>query len=271
MTALTWDGTGERFYETGVDHGVLYIPDAGGVYDDGVAWNGLVSVTEKPSGAEPNAQFADNIKYLNLFSAEEFGATLEAFTFPDEFAEFDGLSVPEPGVTVGQQARKVFGLSYRTKIGNDTEGIDAGYKLHVLYNLTAIPSDRDYTTLSAAPEAIEFQWDISAIPEDVPGFRPTAHLILDSRLMSPALLSDIEDTLYGDGITDATLPPISTLVSFIGQWVIMRITDNLDGTWTADDGDGGFITMLSGTEFQIVQANAVYLNATTYNISDVTY
>jgi hypothetical protein len=265
MTTLVWDDIGTHVYEAGVDRGVLYLTN--GI---GVAWNGLTSITEKMSNDDEPIYF-DGVKYANHIALGEFSASLKAYTYPDEFLEFEGILYSNNGLYIGNQPSKRFGLSYRTKIGNDTEGIDAGYKLHVLYNLTAIPSDRDYTTLSAAPEAIEFQWDISAIPEDVPGFRPTAHLILDSRLMSPALLSDIEDTLYGDGITDATLPPISTLVSFIGQWVIMRITDNLDGTWTADDGDGGFITMLSGTEFQIVQANAVYLNATTYNISDVTY
>jgi len=174
------------------------------------------------------------------------------------------------GLYLANQPTQRFGLSYRTKIGNDEDGFEAGYYIHILYNLSAAPSDKEYKSISNEPEAVEFQWELSAIPVEVPGFRPTAHLILDSRLMSPTLLADIENTLYGDNVTDASLPSISTLVSFLGDWVIMRITDNLDGTWTAE-GPDELITMLSGTEFQITQANAVYLDANTYNISDVTY
>ena len=156
MAILTWDGIGERVYETGVDRGVLYIPNSSGVYNNGVAWNGLTSVTESPSGAEPSAQYADNVKYLNLFSAEEFGATIEAFTYPDEFAPFDGLGVPSPGVTIGQQSRKSFGLSFRTRIGNDLDGDAHGYKLHMIYGCSASPSERAYSTVNDSPEAITF-------------------------------------------------------------------------------------------------------------------
>jgi hypothetical protein len=180
MAELVWDAIGERIYETGVDHGVLYIPDEAGAYDDGVAWNGLVSVSETPTGAEPNAQYADNIKYLNLFSAEEFGATIEAFTYPDEFAQFDGLATPAPGVNVGQQRRGVFGLSYRSKIGNDVDGDDLGYKLHLVYGCQASPSEKAYNTINDTPEAITFSWDITTTPVAVSGLKPSSIITINS-------------------------------------------------------------------------------------------
>jgi len=220
MTQLVWDQTGERFYETGVDHGVLYIPDAGGAYTDGVAWNGLTSVSETPSGAEPNAQYADNIKYLNLYSAEEFGATLEAFTYPDEFAQFDGLWVPAPGVTVGQQSRKVFGLSYRTKVGNDISGDDHGYKLHLLYGCTASPSEKAYNTINDSPEAITFSWSISTVPVGVTGAKPTSIITVDSSKVPAAALAQLEAQLYGSAGADPVLPlPDAVLALFTGTVV----------------------------------------------------
>jgi len=251
MTALTWDGTGERFYETGVDHGVLYIPDAGGVYDDGVAWNGLVSVTEKPSGAEPNAQFADNIKYLNLFSAEEFGATLEAFTFPDEFAEFDGLSVPEPGVTVGQQARKVFGLSYRTKVGNDIEGDDLGYKLHLIWGCKASPSEKAYTTVSDSPEPITFSWEVTTTPALVTGLKPTSIITIDSRTADAAALAALETALYGTVGVDPALPtPDAVIALFDGTFTV--ITGDMLTAPTYDSGaDEITIPVVTGVTYYI--------------------
>lgn len=206
MTQLVWDQTGARLYETGIDHGVLYIPDESGEYANGVAWNGLTSVSETPSGAEPNAQYADNIKYLNLFSAEEFGATLEAFTYPDEFAQFDGLGTPIAGVTVGQQARRSFGLSYRTKIGNDINGDDHGYKLHLIYGCSASPSEKAYNTINDSPEAITFSWELSTIPVAVTGMRPTSIVTIDSTKVDADALSDLEDMLYGTGGSDPHLP-----------------------------------------------------------------
>jgi hypothetical protein len=206
MPALVWDTIGERFYETGVDHGVLYIPDATGVYATGVAWNGLTTVTESPSGAEPTAQYADNIKYLNLFSAEEFGATIEAFTYPDEFAAFDGLVSPEVGVAVGQQVRKIFGLSYRTRVGNDLEGEDHGYKLHLVYGCQASPSEKAYNTINDSPEAITFSWEISTTPVPVTGLRPTSLIVIDSRLVDAADLTAFEETIYGSATLGAKLP-----------------------------------------------------------------
>lgn len=213
MAELVWDQVGERFYETGVDHGVLYLPDSNGAYVDGVAWNGLTSVSESPSGAEPNAQYADNIKYLNLYSAEEFGATIEAFTYPDEFAQFDGLGVPTPGVTVGQQTRKGFGLSYRTKIGNDLDGDDHGYKLHLIYGCTASPSEKAYNTINDSPEAITFSWEISTVPVAVPNMKPTSVITIDSTKVDPTTLAALEQILYGDTGVDPALPLPATIIS----------------------------------------------------------
>lgn len=209
MARLVWDKTGERVYESGVDHGVLYLPDNIGAYTNGVVWNGLTTVTESPSGAEPNPQYADNIKYLNLVSAEEFGATIEAFTYPKEFAQCDGSAELAPGVTIGQQARTTFGLSYRTKIGNDLEGQDAGYKLHLIYGAQAAPSERAYATINDSPEAITFSWEITTNPINVAGHKPTASLIIDSTEVAAAKMATIEDLLYGTTV-GAEIPKLPT-------------------------------------------------------------
>lgn len=219
MTALTWDNVGERLYETGVDHGVLYIPDSQGNYVTGVAWNGLTNVSESPSGAEPNAQYADNIKYLNLFSAEEFGGTIEAFTYPDEFAQFDGLAVPTPGVLIGQQGRKTFGLCYRTKIGNDTEGDDYGYKLHLVYGCQASPSEKAYGTINDSPEAISFSWEITTTPVAVPNLKPSSTVVVDSTKVDPADLAALEQILYGAAGVDPMLPPPATVITMFSSGV----------------------------------------------------
>ena len=218
MAKLTWDETGKRLYETGVDHGVLYIPDTSGVYTDGVAWNGLTTVTESPSGAEANAQYADNIKYLNLFSAEEFGATIEAFTYPDQFAQFDGLATPSPGVTIGQQARKSFGLSYRTKLGNDVVGDTYGYKLHMIYGAQASPSEKAYNTINDSPEAITFSWEVTTNPVAVGGnLKPTALITIDSTKVNATNLTSLEDALYGTAGTSPRLPlPDEIVTMFAG-------------------------------------------------------
>ena len=205
MAVLTWDQVGERFYETGVDHGVLYIPTAG-VYDSGVAWNGLISVTESPSGAEPSPQYADNIKYLNLLSTEEFGGTIEAYTFPDDFAQCDGTAFPAEGLAVGQQTRKTFGLSYRTKIGNDTDGQDLGYKLHLVYGALAAPSEKAYATVNDSPEAVTFSWEFTTTPVDVTGLKPTALLTIDSTKVDEADLTTLEALLYGTAAKEPSLP-----------------------------------------------------------------
>lgn len=215
MVALVWDQTSERFYETGVDKGVLYTPDALGVYATGVAWNGLVSVQEAPSGAEANPQYADNIKYLNLVSAEEFGATIEAFTYPDEFAQHDGLSSPEVGLTVGQQGRKMFGLSYRTLKGNDTEGTEYGYKLHLVYGCVAAPTEKAYSTVNDSPEPITFSWEVTTTPVPMTGAKPTSVLTIDSTTVSPTGLAALETQLYGDAVETANLPLPDEVVTLL--------------------------------------------------------
>ena len=207
MTKLTWDKVGERYYETGVSKGVLYIPDNAGVYDNGVAWNGLTTVTESPSGAEATPLYADNIKYLNLTSAEEFGATIEAYTYPPEFGQFDGTASPTSGVYVGQQSRKTFGLSYQTRLGNDVDGADYGYKIHLIYGALAAPSEKAYATINDSPEAITFSWELSTTAVDAgPDLKPTAQLVIDSTKVDAAALASLEDALYGTAGTNPRLP-----------------------------------------------------------------
>lgn len=214
---LTWDGVGEKVYETGVDHGVLYIPDETGDYDTGFAWNGLVTVTETPAGAESNPQYADNIKYLDLRSAETFGGTIEAFTYPDEFGQCDGSVEPQPGVLVGQQSRKSFGMCYRTKIGNDTDGVDHGYKLHLLYGLTASPSEKAYGTINESPEAITFSWEFSSVPAPVTGYKPTSIITIDSTKVDADDLAALEAILYGSttGPVQPALPTPDEVIAML--------------------------------------------------------
>ena len=206
MSRIVWDKIGERLYETGVDRGVLYPQDNEGTYPLGVPWNGLSSVSESPSGAEPTPIYADNMKYLNLMSVEEFGATIEAYTYPDEFEACDGSAELAPGVTIGQQERKLFGLSYRTKIGNDLEGDNLGYKLHLVYGALASPSDRTYETINDTPDAITFSWEVTTTPVPVEGYRPTASLEIDSTKVDAAKVKEIEDILYGTEEEEARLP-----------------------------------------------------------------
>jgi hypothetical protein len=216
MTELTWDQVGERRYETGVDHGVLYLPDETGDYTSGFAWNGLTTVTESPSGAESNPQFADNIKYLNLVSAEEFGATIEAFTYPEEFGQCDGTASPQPGVYLGQQGRRVFGLCYRTKLGNDLDGADHGFKLHLVYGALAAPSEKAYATINDSPEAITFSWEVTTTPVSVEGYKPTALLTIDSTKVDPADLADLLAILYGSESDDPRLPQPTEVIALVG-------------------------------------------------------
>lgn len=223
MSKLVWDKTGERFYETGVDHGVLYPLSKTGEYEAGVAWNGLSSVSENPSGAEANDIYADNIKYLSLMSAEDFGLTIEAYTYPDEWAECDGSAAPVSGISVGQQTRKGFGFSYRTKVGNDVDS-DLGYKLHLIYNCKASPSDRAYNTINDSPEAISFSWTVTTTPVEtgVADLKPSAQITLDSAKLKKegkgAQLTALEDILYGkdasgdDAAVDPRLPSIKEVI-----------------------------------------------------------
>ena len=211
MSKLVWDKTGERYYETGVKNGVLYVVDNTGNYGKGVAWNGLTKVTESPSGAEATPLYADNIKYLNLMSAEEFGFTIEAYTYPDEFAACDGSSEIAKGITIGQQSRKTFGFCYRTENGNDTLGTDYGYKIHIVYGATASPSSKDYQTINDSPEAISLSWEVKTTPVEVTTEidgnkpKPTATLIIDSTKVDKTKLKSIEDKLYGTEADEPTL------------------------------------------------------------------
>lgn len=215
MAKLVWDATGERKYETGVRNGVLYVMGEGGTYPKGVAWNGLTAVTESPSGAEATALYADDTKYLNLISAEEFGATIEAYTYPDEFAECDGSATLAAGVTIGQQPRKTFGMSYRTVYGNDVNNESYGYKLHLIYGAVAAPSEKAYATINDSPEAITFSWEVKTTPVNVTGHKPTASLTIDSTKVDPAKLTKIEDILYGAAEGEARLPLPDEIIQII--------------------------------------------------------
>lgn len=216
---IQWDQAGERFYETGVDRGVLYVQSALGTYPTGVAWNGLTAVTESPSGAEAQPKYADNIKYLNLVSREEFGATIEAYTYPDEFGVCDGTVEAEIGVLLGQQSRKQFGLCYRTILGNDINGNDLGYKLHLIYGALAAPSEKAYSTINETPDAITFSWTVTTTPVPVTGFKPTASITIDSRTANPTALAALEVILYGvTGTPDtaARLPLPDEVITLMG-------------------------------------------------------
>lgn len=215
MSKLVWDQTGEKTYETGVSNGVLYVRNADGKYSNGVAWNGLSSVSESPSGAEPTAIYADNIKYLELTSAEEFGATIEAYTYPDEFAECDGSMEVADGVMIGQQDRKAFGMAYKTIIGNDTNKNEYGYKLHLIYGATAAPSEKGYNSVNDSPEALTLSWELSTTPVDVAGHKPTATLVIDSTKVDKDKLKALEDMLFGTENAEATLPTPDEVITLM--------------------------------------------------------
>ena len=217
MAKLIWDQTGQRMYETGTRNGVLYLRDASGAYPAGVAWNGLTAVTESPSGAEPSPLWADDIKYLSLMSVEEFGATIEAYTYPDEFIECDGSAEFAKGVYIGQQPRKTFGFSFKTVLGNDVDFNDHGYKLHLIYGCMASPSEKPYATVNDSPEAITFSWEITTTPVDVPGFRPTASFTLDSTKTDPAKLAALEAILYGGESEEPRLPLPAELATILAD------------------------------------------------------
>lgn len=212
MTALVWDASGERYYETGTSKGVLYV-QKGGVYGAGVAWNGLTAVTESPSGAEPTDIYADDIKYASIRSAETFGGTIEAYTYPDEFAECDGSVEVTEGVTIGQQNRSTFGFCYRTQVNNDTG--DNDYKIHILYGCTASPSEKSYATVNDSPDAITFSWEVTTTPVNVTGYKPTASLVIDSRKADSEKLEALEKVLYGDESKEPKLPLPDEVISII--------------------------------------------------------
>ena len=218
MTAIEWDAAGKRFYENGTDRGVLYPMTSNGSYDKGVAWNGLTAVTESPEGAEPTDLYADNIKYATMRSAETFGCTIEAYTYPDEFSECDGSAQIAKGVFAGQQERKGFGFSYRTLIGDDTAtSSDDGYKLHLVYGCTASPSEKSYATVNDSPDAITFSWEVKTTPVNVAGFKPTAALVIDSRYADPSKLAALEKILYGDTDNEPSLPLPSEVITTMGS------------------------------------------------------
>lgn len=216
MSKLVWDKTGERLYETGTKKGVLYLMGEDGTYSKGVAWNGLTAVTESPSGAEATALYADDIKYLNLISAEDFAATVEAYMSPEEFDECDGQAQPAPGITIGQQKRKTFGLSFQTVLGNDVDGNDYGYKIHIIYGATAAPSERAYTSVNDSPEAMTLSWELTTNPVVVPGYKPTAHLEIDSTKIAADKLAELEAILYGSDSEEARLPLPEEIITLVG-------------------------------------------------------
>ena len=259
MAELIWDASGDRLFETGVDKGVLYIP-TGGVYSDGYAWNGLTAVTESPSGAEANAQYADNIKYLNLFSVEELGGTIEAFTYPDEFGQCDGTASPQQGVLVAQQNRSVFGLSYRTLLGNDQDGNDYGYKLHLLYGAQASPSEKAYATVNDTPEPITFSWEFTTTAVAVTGLKPTSLLVIDSTQVDSDNLTTLEEALYGTDLTDPRLPlPDEVIAMFAGTPTVVTATEP---SFTASTG-AIVIPTVTGVRYRRADTNAVVTGTVT--------
>lgn len=219
MAKIVWDKTGERLYETGVEQGVLYNIDERGAYSKGVPWNGLTAVTESPSGAEATPLYADNIKYLELQSAEEFGATIEAYTYPDEFGECDGTASIGQGIIIGQQSRKIFGLSYKTVVGNDVKNNDYGYKLHLIYGAKAAPSEKAYSTINDSPEAITFSWEVTTTPVPVNGHKPTSTLVIDSTKVGEGVMKKIEDVLYGGDEAEPRLPLPDEVLTIISSGV----------------------------------------------------
>jgi len=263
MVALTWDGVGQKKFETGVDHGVLYIPNGSGVYNTGYAWNGLTAITESPSGAEPNKQYADNIIYLTLLSAEEFGGTIEAFTYPRQFAACDGTAEIEDGVYLGQQDRKSFGLSYRTKIGNDLLNANAGYKLHLVYGAYASPSEKNYQTMNDSPEATALSWEFYTNPVPVGTIagverKPTATLVIDSTMVDADSLADLEALLYGTVGTDPSLPmPAAVYALFAGT--VTTVTPGVPTYNSTTD-----IITIPGTTGVIYSVNGIDVAAGSY-------
>lgn len=263
MTKLIWDETGSRLFETGVDRAVLFLQD-GTV----VPWNGLTEITEKP-GVNQSPVYFDGQKVQDLVSLGEFSATMKAFGYPKKFRMVEGLGEFRNGVFVGDQPPQVFGLSWRTLIGNDLDS-DAGYKIHILYNVTAIANDSAYVTVKSETEPIEFQWNLFAVPEEVPGFRQTAHFIIDSTDIDPWLLEDLEGQLYGTATEDPFLATIPEMSAFLNGWYRLLVVDNGDGTWTATSmrDDAIQFDPVDPTEFTLVDVNAVFTDEDTYQLSD---
>ena len=261
MPKLTWGDAGTRFYESGVDKGVLYVGS-----DPGVSWSGLVSVSETVSGGESKPFYFDGIKYLNYSSAEEYGATIEAFTYPDAFAECDGTQIPLDGLYITHQRRRSFGFSYRTRIGNDTVGSEYAYKIHLVYNALAEPSQRSNKTFSENIDPNNFSWTITTRPPAIDNFRRTSHIVIDTRLAAPDVLSAIELILYGSDALPARLPTIAEVFDIFAASALFIVTDNGDGTFTAT-GPDYLVGMIDDTTFQIESPYAIYLDDDTYTLS----
>lgn len=263
MSKLVWDKVGSRRYETGLDQGVLYLPDG-----SAVPWNGLTSVIEN-FDRESQPIYFDGMKTNDLVVLGDFSATMKAVTYPDEFVELEGLSPIRKGLFLADQRPQAFGLCYRTQIGNDVDGDSTDYKIHVIYNVTAIPSDKTYATISSDPSLVEFEWKITAVPEEFPEFRPSSHIVIDSRDIDPLLLEDLELILYGSAMYDATLVPMFELITFIEEWYRVQIVYNDDGTWTATTSRDEFISFDNPEPgaFILYNANAVFLNDVSYLLS----
>ncbi len=260
---LAWDEVGDRIYETGVEKAVLYLPDG-----SAIPWNGLTAVEEQFPRDTTMAIYYDGVKSDDVLTSGDFSASLKALTYPDEFLEFEGVVDVGNGVFVHDQTMKLFNLSYQTKVGNDVEGDVYGYKIHILYNLTAVPSPMSYDTLSADPAAMEFEWTITTIPPEIAGYRATSHVVVDSRTVDPIFLAELEVALYGSATEDALLPPMSELVSESQAWYRISITDNGDGTWTAETPYDELIEMVTADTYVIHQANVTYVDTDSYIISD---
>ena len=263
MPVLVWDKIGEKTFETGLDKGVLYLPDG-----SAVVWNGLTAVTEHLSSSTENVYY-DGQKINEFVSLGEFTASLKALTYPDEFFILEGSASLKNGIYAGEQKPQRFGLCYRTRLGNDQDQAD-GYKIHLIYNVLAIPSDKSYATMSGDISPVEFEWTISTIPEEVPGLRPTAHITINSLEMDPWLLEELEGILYGDSDSDASLISMEDLVSYVTEWYRVRIIDHGDGTWSAVSDRNDFINIQADQYFDIVNINARYLDDVTFIISDTT-
>jgi hypothetical protein len=262
MPTLVWDKVGSRTYENGLDRGVIYLPDG-----SAVVWNGMTSVVEQFDRAVVPIHY-DGMKINDFVILGSFKATAKAVSYPKGLFLSEGISEVRNGFALTDQKSKIFGFCYRTRVGNDLEGSDAAYKIHIVYNVTAIPSDKDFQTVGGDPSIVEFEWTLTAVPAEVKGFYPTAHIIIDSSELDPWLLEEIEDIIYGDSDADAALLPIDELVDLVSEWFRIKIIDNGDGTWTAIEQRPGSIKFLPGDEFRIDGANAVYLDEYTFIISD---
>jgi hypothetical protein len=261
MMRLEWDAVGERFYESGLDRGVLYLDGKGQV------WNGLISIEENDSGAINVPVYIDNLKVRDVPRIGDYTAQLGAYTYPDDFLACEGV-IEVDNVFVDGQIPKTFGLSYRTRVGNDVEGAELGYRIHLVYNLTAIPDTKSYTTLSLSPEPTQFGWGISAVPQKAFGYRPTAHIIFDTRFLTDEMLQSLEDIIYGTESLDPTLPPIDYFLGWTNKWGLLTIIDHGNGIWSAID-DGDFISIIDETTFQIDAPTVVTLDPVTYQVSSI--